>query len=115
MDENTGILNAPIQAGEIDVFSDPSRFVNRELSWLEFNRRVLEEAGNKKNPLLERVRFLSISASNLDEFFMVRVAGIIGQLREGVEKRSDDGLTPRDQLKAINEAVAHLQTDQQRA
>ncbi len=91
----------------------PERYYNRELSWLQFNKRVLEEAANPNHPLLERLRFLAISASNLDEFYMVRVAGIFGQLAAGVSATSQDGLTPAQQLSAINRFVSGLVAQKQ--
>ena len=91
----------------------PSRFFNRELSWLEFNRRVLEESENERHPVLERLRFLSISASNLDEFYMVRVAGLRGQVLAGIETPSQDGATPTEQLDQINSSVVELTAEQQ--
>ena len=87
---------------------DPKLYINRELSWLEFNRRVLEEAEDKTNPLLERLKFIAIFFTNLDEFFMIRVAGLKKQVAAGVNRPSFDGLTPKEQLKKISKKTREL-------
>lgn len=94
-------------------FSRSERYINRELSWLAFNSRVQEEADNEDHPLMERLKFLSISGSNLEEFFMVRVAGLHGQKLAGVEKRSQEGMTPAEQLEKILERTSELMARQQ--
>src|ERR1035437_7182914 len=91
----------------------PDRYFNRELSWLAFNQRVLAEERNPDYPVLERLRFLSISGNNLDEFLMVRVAGLAGQVRRQIEEVSIDGRTPVQQLAAVHEGVLRLEATQQ--
>src|SRR5262249_44168750 len=101
------------EAPRATIANVPDRFINPELSWLHFTRRLPADAEHPNHPLLERVRFLSICANNLDEFFMVRVAGLRAQLRAGITTKSPDGLSPSEQLARIGEAVSGLASDQQ--
>lgn len=105
--------SAPGLAHQAQIPSE-ERYFNRELSWLSFNERVLAEAGNTKYPLLERLRFLSISGSNLDEFMMIRVAGLAAQIRSDVVNLSIDGKTPQQQIASITAKVRQVEQAQQR-
>ncbi len=106
-------LETPVDPSAAQDMPDGSIYFNRELSWLQFDRRVLEEAQNKALPLLERLKFLSISGSNLDEFYSVRVAALIGLARQGVDSLSADGKSPRAQLDEIRVLAREIQTTQQ--
>jgi polyphosphate kinase len=92
----------------------PRLFINRELSWIDFNSRVLEQAANTRHPLLERIKFLAISDSNLDEFLMVRVSGLLGEIEAGVSTRTPDGRTPAEELQEVREGIRRLVKEQQR-
>ena len=109
---NAAVSEKTTLANDAEGFGTNAYF-NRELSWLAFNERVLTEACNERYPLLERLRFLSISGSNLDEFMMIRVAGLVGQVQRGIEKRSIDGRSPTQQLAAVREKLAELSERQQ--
>src|SRR6266545_3815534 len=98
----------PVRVPPIAVPAEPVRLFNRELSWIDFNRRVLNEALDESVPLLERLKFLSIASTNLDEFMMVRVGTIRELIATGIQERSADGLTPKQQLRGIRERVTAL-------
>src|SRR5260221_9561522 len=108
--------NAPAEPPGMDTpdLTDPALYINRELSWLEFNERCLSEALDPELPLLERVRFLAIFSNNLDEFFMVRVSGLKDQVTAGVVETPPDGLSPQQQLDAIRERGVPLLTEHRR-
>ena len=101
----------PVESGVAADLDDPSLYINRELSLLAFQRRVLEEAEDRRNPLLERVKFLAILGSNLNEFFMVRVAGLVSQMEAGIVDAGPDGMPPRAQLIAIRREMKRLVAD----
>src|SRR5690606_38233252 len=105
---------ADTAAAGVEALAGASRYLNRDLSWLEFNARVLAQARDVRLPLLERVKFLAIFTSNLDEFFMKRVGLLLRQIDAGIERPSPDGMTPRQQLEAVGRFVSELQQEQAR-
>src|SRR5450432_3787765 len=109
---NVVAMPAPNEPAPISQFGDPKNFINRELSWLEFNRRVLEEAQDPTQPLLERVKFLGIVSSNLDEFFEIRVAGIKQQIASETSDVGPDGMSPTETFVAIQRVVHQMVTQQ---
>ncbi|HET8821931.1 MAG TPA: hypothetical protein VFM57_10325, partial [Thermoleophilaceae bacterium] len=108
-------MEAVTAAREAPALDAPELFVNREVSWLQFNERVLELAEDEGTPLLERVKFLAIYSANLDEFFMVRVAGLHDQVDAGIDARGPDGLSAREALDRVTEQSAELGRRQTRA
>jgi polyphosphate kinase len=106
-------IKTPKETRSVARGPDPHRYLNRELSWLSFNMRVLDESENQNHPIMERLRFLSICGSNLDEFYMVRVSGLREQIRDGIKTPSQDGLTPSQQLVRIDKVASELMERQQ--
>src|SRR3989441_5242061 len=107
-EQSTAIATPEVVQTAHERFSDPKNFINRELSWLEFNRRVLEEAQDERQPLIERVKFLTIFSSNLDEFFEIRVAGIKQQIESETSDVGPDGLSPTETFNAIQRVTHEL-------
>src|SRR5213594_1986178 len=107
-EENSAIIAPEVAQTAHERFGDPKNFINRELSWLEFDRRVLEEAQDQRQPLIERVKFLTIFSSNLDEFFEIRVAGIKQQIESQTSDVGPDGLSPTETFNAIQRVTHEL-------
>src|SRR5260370_7799382 len=106
-EQSPAITSPEVVQSAHERFGDPKNFINRELSWLEFNRRVLEEAQDQRQPLIERVKFLTIFSSNLDEFFEILVAGIKQQIESQTSKLGPDRLTPTPLFNHIQKTVPH--------
>src|SRR6185503_6165536 len=113
------VASSPVESGAPELapteardLKDPALYINRELGWLDFNRRVLAQAADPSHPLLERVKFLGITAGNLDEFFMIRMANALRKVRNGIEERPPDGLSAAAQLAAMREGAYRMLDDQ---